>query len=726
MARQDVFADALASGTLQDGPTLLVPKSGTVPAEVLAAIKQLAPQKVMALGGTNAVSDQVLNEAAQGKETGRLAGQTRFATAVEISKHAFPYGGAKVVLADGIGRDGQGSPDAVAAGTIPGAAILLAPRQAGNDVSLVQAEIKRLGGNPVRLGGAGVFNPFQAANFPLNSALQGKTRYGTSVEIAKSWNPNPTKVYLARGDVFADAVASGCLTDGPVLLIARNDVIPTEVADFLKTVRPAAVVALGGNGAIPDAALQNAQRLSNGQDQIIPQPAKSAITGNGLPTQLRSISAGGDHTCAVADSGNVWCWGSNRFGQVGNGTASPNYGFDLKVDPLPENYTNFTGHNANVNQPVMLSLGNVVEVSSGLTHTCAYDAAGHAHCWGSNVTGQLGVGDTFSRTTPTMVPGLQGVTSISAAGETNGPWSIRQDRADWIPTGTGHTCAVANGSVFCWGDNKWGQLGDGSNTSAPTPVRVQGMNEPATKVVTGETTSCALSAAGNVYCWGTWRHDWGYGVDEGTATHGYGWLAGAPYADSKTARQVTSVSGATDLEAGSYYACAKTGATMTCWGYNSREQFFEDIDGNAMIPTGGSYPVSRRADTYAAAGWGTIQGFDLGRNSSCAIGPNSQVYCWGLNDAGQVGRPMAAGTNDASSDRLGIVGSIGTTVKDISVGWAHACAVTSDGGARCWGYNPDGQLGNAQTFGVRCSAWQTPRLGSLPFVARDPHVNDCQ
>ena len=164
---------------------------------------------------------------------------------------------------------------------------------------------------------------------------------------------------------------------------------------------------------------------------------------------------------------------------------------------------------------------------------------------------------------------------------------------------------------------------------------------------------------------------------------------------------------------------------MHCWGYNSREQFFEDINPATMAPTNGQFPVHRHAQSYTASGWGSIKGFSLGRNSSCAIGPNSRVYCWGLNDAGQVGRSQSAKDNDDSSVRIGIVGSIDTHVKAISVGWAHACAITGDGGARCWGYNPDGQLGNDQVFGARCTGWQVPGLGSDPYVPRDPRIYDC-
>ena len=553
--------------------------------------------------------------------------------------------------------------------------------------------------------------PAWAAN-SVTERIAGANRISTAVNVGLHCFPSTAKhVYLARQDVFADALAAGALTDGPTLLVPRSGTAPVEVRQAVARMNPESVVALGGEGSVPTAALQDAKRLAEGRAKPDSKPA----TGQGDPKKLRQISAGGDHTCAVAESGNLYCWGSNRFGQIGIGNASPNYGFNLATDPLPETYHSFTGHNANVGKPALVStLTNVAEVSSGLTHSCAYDAAGHAFCWGSNVTGQLGQGDTNSRTTPALVPSLTGVTSIAAAGETNGPWSIRKDRADWIPTGTGHSCAVANGTVYCWGDNKWGQLGNGNKISSPTPLAVSGIPQAAKKVVTGETYSCALTNNGDVYCWGTFRHDWGQGTNNQVAGQGYPWLANVSYADSLTPRQVTSVHGATELETGSYYACAKMGNSMHCWGYNSREQFFEDINPATMAPTNGQFPVHRHAQSYTASGWGSIKGFSLGRNSSCAIGPNSRVYCWGLNDAGQVGRSQSAKDNDDSSVRIGIVGSIDTHVKAISVGWAHACAITGDGGARCWGYNPDGQLGNDQVFGAR---WDSVVFCGLALLA---------
>ena len=93
LARADAFPDALAAGVLTDGPIVLVPRSGAVPAAVLAGVDQLAPRRVVALGGPGAVSDAVLGAVAHGTPTGRLAGADRFATAARISAAAFPNAG---------------------------------------------------------------------------------------------------------------------------------------------------------------------------------------------------------------------------------------------------------------------------------------------------------------------------------------------------------------------------------------------------------------------------------------------------------------------------------------------------------------------------------------------------------------------------------------------------------------------------------------------------------
>jgi alpha-tubulin suppressor-like RCC1 family protein len=152
-----------------------------------------------------------------------------------------------------------------------------------------------------------------------------------------------------------------------------------------------------------------------------------------------AIAVGGEHTCALTNSGAVKCWGYNHYGQLGDGTTTESHA-PVPVRRLPK---------------------GVVAISAGGYHTCALTKGGAAKCWGYNGYGQLGDGTHTDRHKPVQVHGLSGgVRSISAGTNENG------DSVD-------HTCTLTRGgAVKCWGYNGYGQLGDGTqhNRSKPVPV----------------------------------------------------------------------------------------------------------------------------------------------------------------------------------------------------------------------------------------------------------------
>ena len=232
-------------------------------------------------------------------------------------------------------------------------------------------------------------------------------------------------------------------------------------------------------------------------------------------TTARAVSAGGDHTCALTDSDAVKCWGSNFYGQLGDGTKA-----DSSV-------------------PVEVKgLGSgVAEISAGYHHTCALMYSGAVKCWGGNGEGQLGDGTKADSLVPVKVKGLgSGVAAISA--------------------GYHHTCALmGSGAVECWGSNFYGQLGDGTKADSLVPVEVKGLGSGVAEISAGYHHTCARTDARAVKCWGD---------------NSAGQLGDATKTDSLVPVDVRDLgSGVAAISAGGDDTCALTvSGAVKCWGSN--------------------------------------------------------------------------------------------------------------------------------------------------------------
>ena len=159
-----------------------------------------------------------------------------------------------------------------------------------------------------------------------------------------------------------------------------------------------------------------------------------------------AVSAGGDHTCGVT-AGTLVCWGSNRYGQLGTATNV----LDSCGDISPWPCAPYPGH---VGFPTADADDPIVAVAAGEAHTCALTTTGSAYCWGGNDYGQLGTGAEGDRAIPTRVA-ADGIAFRA------------------LSTGAYHTCGLAtNGDAYCWGSNRYSQLGDGTTTDRWQPVRV--------------------------------------------------------------------------------------------------------------------------------------------------------------------------------------------------------------------------------------------------------------
>jgi alpha-tubulin suppressor-like RCC1 family protein len=175
---------------------------------------------------------------------------------------------------------------------------------------------------------------------------------------------------------------------------------------------------------------------------------------------FNDVSAGNLHTCASATNGNVYCWGANGVGQLGDGST--------------------TGRNS----PVAVStITGIIDVALGSNHSCGRNSAGVVHCWGANGSGQLGMGQTGNQLTPVPVTGGLFFRSITA-----GPLV---------------TCGVTNANqAYCWGSNQVGQAGvnDAAN-NLNSPQLVSG-GLLWTVVETSGTHTCGVTSNGAAYCWG--------------------------------------------------------------------------------------------------------------------------------------------------------------------------------------------------------------------------------
>jgi alpha-tubulin suppressor-like RCC1 family protein len=179
-----------------------------------------------------------------------------------------------------------------------------------------------------------------------------------------------------------------------------------------------------------------------------------AISGGILFTMLEP---GGDHACGLAEDGQAWCWGSNFWGQLGDGAT------DDQVVPTPAaGALRFSG------------------LSTGSTHSCGLSAFGQVSCWGSRSGFQGGPGQVT--TAPVLIPGGIAFSVLKA--------------------GFAHTCGLnQSGTAYCWGSNSDGQIGDGTRTSRGGPVPVAGNHAFVSLTAQGRTT-CGLTADGTAYCWG--------------------------------------------------------------------------------------------------------------------------------------------------------------------------------------------------------------------------------
>ena len=343
-----------------------------------------------------------------------------------------------------------------------------------------------------------------------------------------------------------------------------------------------------------------------------------------------AIAAGYSHSLAVKSDGTVWAWGRNDFGQLG--VSSPSTSTPAQVSVLSA----------------------VVAVAGGEYHSLALESDGTVWAWGANSQGQLGdgtLGDQAAHPTPVqVVDGFGGYLS-----------GVKK-----IATSSGHNLAVkGDGTVFAWGENNYGQLGNGvGSLDSGTPVQAAGLTG-VMDVATGELHSVALKADGTVWTWG-WN---GYGqLGSGTRDE-------VPH---PTPAQVGGFSGFVAISAGGYSTLAlQSEAIGAAWGDNANGYLGNALSGTSSVPTA--------VDTLTG-----LAAISAGGFHSVAVRSDGTLWTWGNNGYGEMG--IGQGLSGGSTPtQIIMVGR--PTVKAVATGEHHTLALTSTGAVYAWGQNENGQTG---------------------------------
>lgn len=409
---------------------------------------------------------------------------------------------------------------------------------------------------------------------------------------------------------------------------------------------------------------------------------KKSVTWPADIDATRTVS-GTNRTCAIL-SNNVWCWGKNNMGQLGDGTTSDS-NIPVKVRSIGD-----------------MKYGKIIDIFTAQHHSCVLTQLGSnkkVYCWGSNEDGQLGNGSSGAgnySSVPVEVGGTlagKDVTSIGGTGDVS--------------------CAIVSGKIYCWGRNNMGQLGFG-NPGNPgfraTPVQINSgghnrlpSNYFATKLATGGSrsqTMCTITTEKRAYCWGLARF----------GQMGIGPISGNHYSH---ATLVKGLEGVTDISQDGYtwasdhsyvsHTCAialtrtPTGTTtdVYCWGGAGRGQ-----SGSPGTGPFGAHFQPAKVDGLP----GVPLRIEVGIAHSCALvnnGGNKEVYCWGDNKLGQLGKGndnASKAIQKSSNPVLVHSGDDGLplteSVVDIAAGANRGCVIMSNKRSYCWGLNDEGQIGD--------------------------------
>lgn len=363
-------------------------------------------------------------------------------------------------------------------------------------------------------------------------------------------------------------------------------------------------------------------------------------------TTMLEISGGHMHSLSLQSDGTVLAWGANDLGQLGDST-----GIDR--------------HN-----PVLVSgLSDIIAISASEEHSLALKSDGTVWAWGDNNFGELGDGTRGgARTSPYQIPGLTDVVAVAAGG--------------W------HSLALkSDGTVWAWGWNFAGQLGDGTKTDRYSPIRVPGVSG-IVSIATGYDHTLALRYDGTVWAWGA---------------NNQGQLGNGSSSEELRPIRIPDFSPVAVIDAdGSYSLAIKSDGTAWAWGDNGNGQLGNNTIMDRYLPT----------QIPGLSGMTTISASYMGH--TLALKSDGSVYAWGNNGRGQLGD---GSTLEKHSPNI-IAGLSGIIA--IGAGSEHSLALKQDGTTWAWGRNSFGQLGDCYTIN-RLTPVQTRRL--YRYEQTDSHIS---
>lgn len=442
----------------------------------------------------------------------------------------------------------------------------------------------------------------------------------------------------------------GCVPGGPIPQLEASTGSGGSAGDGSSV-----STAAGGGTATTGGDTRNSSASSGG----------AGGSGGDLPGSLGvvQLALGVGHSCARTAAGALYCWGNDGLkGTLGSGSTIMASSVPLQVrDPTGLGY-----------------LAGVTDVAAGLDHTCAILSGGTLVCFGYNIVGQLGNGSSALSSIPVTVKGVDGQAELTGVTK--------------VACGSYFTCAIAGDGVYCWG---LGRLGDGTIVGSEVPVRVldadgSGPFKDAVDLAAGQGHVCIRKSDKTLHCFGN-NANGQLGI--GSTMDGL-----LPAQVNNLAGQAGFLAGVDEIaRSGDSHSCARLGGAVACWGDGGMGELGASApavcsDPCAKVPmlVPGIDPLNPAVEITS------------GSEHTCARLADSSVVCWGSNTSSQLGAtatgPCLPGNLGSCSMKPVTVTTPSRqtffAAHVVSGSGVHTCAIAPNSSVWCWGDNTFGQLGD--------------------------------